>query len=134
MGFLAHIKRLIAQFTGTTCTVQSNVGDAQLGREVSTCVFRVFQEALTNITRHAEAKHVDVRLDRRGGSLALEVRDDGKGIARESLRDPRSLGLLGIRERARRLGGNATIAAAASGGTIVSLTIPLAEAGAGSAT
>ncbi len=120
--------------TGTTCTVQSNVGDAQLGREVSTCVFRVFQEALTNITRHAEAKHVDVRLDRRGGSLVLEVRDDGKGIARESLQDPRSLGLLGIRERARRLGGNATIAAAPSGGTIVSLTIPLADAGAGSAT
>ncbi len=123
-----------AKRTGTSCTLQSNVGDAQLGRDVSTCVFRVFQEALTNIARHAEAKHVDVQLERREGLLHLEVRDDGRGIAREELLNPSSLGLLGVRERARRLGGTATIAAAPNGGTVVSLTIPLAEGSAVRAT
>lgn len=110
--------------TGTTCAIHSNVGEAHFDRNLSTAVFRIFQEALTNVTRHAEAKNVDVSLERRGAWLYLVVQDDGKGITREASHRPKALGLLGMRERARRLGGSATIDAADPRGTRVSLAVP----------
>ena len=120
--------------TGIACAVESNLDDAKVERNLSTAVFRIFQEALTNITRHAEATHVDVRLVRKDGWLSLTVIDDGKGIAPEDAQSPRSIGLLGIRERARRLGGTASVQRAAkpASGTIVSLSLPLDGPGAGS--
>jgi PAS domain S-box-containing protein len=131
LGLLAAIEwegERFEQRTGMTCALRSNLGDARLDRELSTAVFRIFQEALTNVARHAEAKHVDVTLERRGGSLVLEVRDDGKGILPEALHNPRSLGLLGIRERARRLGGAIAIGAGDPSGTTLMLILPLAAA------
>jgi signal transduction histidine kinase len=73
---------------------------------------------------------VVVRVDVRADVLSLEVVDDGVGISPDSARNPRSLGLLGIRERARRLGGTATIGPVEPGGTRVALTIPLRREGA----
>jgi signal transduction histidine kinase len=90
-------------------------------------VFRVFQEALTNVARHAEAKRVDATLSREDGWLELVVRDDGRGISREAATSPRSLGLLGIRERARTLRGTVAIAAGENGGTTLTLRVPLAH-------
>jgi PAS domain S-box-containing protein len=113
--------------TGLTCVVRTNVSDDHpFDRALSTAVFRIFQEALTNVVRHAEASAVDVHLETDGPWLRLEVSDDGKGIAADAM-NPGSLGLLGIRERARRLGGTAKVSAAPSGGTIVSMRVPLSE-------
>jgi PAS domain S-box-containing protein len=128
LGLLAAIEWQAQEFekrTGTACVVESDMEDAHLARDLSTAVFRIFQEALTNVARHAEATRVDVRLCRKDGKARLEVTDDGIGISPESQRSPGSLGLLGIRERARRLGGTATIVSAASGGTVVSLEVPM---------
>ncbi len=127
LGLLAAIEWQAQEFeqrTGTLSTVESNLGDAQLPRDVSTALFRIFQEALTNVARHAEAEEVTVRLWLEGDELCLEVRDDGRGITHAQAGNPRSLGLLGIRERARRLGGGATVLAAPSGGTVVSVHVP----------
>jgi signal transduction histidine kinase len=126
LGLLAAIEWQAQEFeerTGTLCTIESNVEDAALAREVSTALFRIFQEALTNVARHAGAEHVGVRLWLEGDDLRLEVRDDGRGITQAQAGNPRSLGLLGIRERARRLGGGATIAVGPSGGTIVAVHV-----------
>jgi PAS domain S-box-containing protein len=112
--------------TQIVCVVQSGLADEEkLDRAVTTAVFRVFQEALTNVVRHAAAKRVDVRIEESDGSLTLRVCDDGRGITTEQVQDPRSLGLLGMRERARRLGGDATFARAEPSGTVVTVRVPL---------
>jgi signal transduction histidine kinase len=132
LGLLAAVEWQAQEFerrTATTCQVSSNLGDARLSAAVSTTVFRIFQEALTNIARHADAAAVDVRLDREGDWLSLEVRDDGKGIPPEALDSADSLGLLSITERARRLGGDAKVEPAAPKGTRVSLRVPLDPGG-----
>jgi PAS domain S-box-containing protein len=133
LGLLAAIEWQGQEFekrTGATCAIESNVGEMQLERNLCTAVFRIFQEALTNIARHAEASHVDVRLEHREGWLHLDVHDDGKGISAEALHDPRSLGLLGMSERARRLGGTAHVIGEPGKGTTVSLAVPLTLPGA----
>src|SRR5262249_15180519 len=113
------------QRTGTTCTIHSNVGDVRFDRALSTAVFRIFQEALTNIARHAHAKHVEVRFEKNDDELRLQIKDDGTGITTEALRNPMSLGLLGMRERARRLGGTATMSGEPGKGSLVQLSLPL---------
>lgn len=128
LGLLAAIEWQGQEFekrTGATCAIASNLDDAPLERGLSTAIFRIFQEALTNVARHAQATHVDVRLHRSDRTLSLEVHDDGAGISPEAALDPKSLGLLGIRERARRLGGTASVKRAAGGGTNVTVEVPL---------
>jgi PAS domain S-box-containing protein len=113
-----------AERTGIACEVVADVEDAPLPREVSTALFRIFQEALTNVARHAEAKHVDIHLELAGEVARMEITDDGKGISATALADRRSLGLLGIRERARRLGGTASIERGEDHGTVVVIEVP----------
>lgn len=128
LGLIAALEWQAQEFekrTGTMCTIRTTMKDARLDRNLSTAVFRIFQEALTNVARHAQATHIDVRLAGDGDSLRLDVEDDGKGIPSEAVHSPGSLGLLGIRERARRLGGKATVRRAGSSGTLVSLVLPL---------
>jgi len=128
LGLLAAIEWQSQEFeqrTGTTCIVQSNLGSVQLDRNVSTALFRIFQEALTNVARHAQASHVDVRLDQTDGCVRLVVHDDGVGIAREALARPTSLGLLGMHERARHMGGTLGVSGeAGGGGTLVVVELP----------
>ena len=127
LGLVAAIEWQAAEFesrTGTSCVVRCDEPDTPLNRDASTQLFRVFQEALTNVTRHADAKHVDVCLQISGDWVVLEVRDDGKGIAPSAARGPKSLGLLGVRERARRLGGTVSVEPGASSGTVLSLRVP----------
>src|SRR6185436_6289452 len=112
--------------TGIRCSLVSNFDDAGLDRDLATAVFRIVQEALTNVARHAEARNVSVTLERRREALEVDVRDDGKGIRPEEITSPASLGLLGLRERARRFGGTVAVGAGSPRGTQVLLTVPLA--------
>ena len=88
-------------------------------------VFRIFQEAMTNVARHAKATRVDIRLRLNAGQLLLSVADNGLGISPPDLRRPRALGLLGVRERALLLGGKVEIEGSEGGGTSVRLSVPL---------
>ncbi len=127
LGLVAAIEWQAEDFeerTGTPCVVRSSVGEAAIPRPLATAVFRIFQESLTNVSRHARAEHVDVRIDVDGRDVTLEVRDDGVGISSDAATSPKSLGLLGIRERAHRFGGTVTISPAAPHGTIVALRVP----------
>jgi PAS domain S-box-containing protein len=104
--------------------IASHVGDLQLERSLATTVFRIFQEALTNVVRHANATRIDVKLWLDHGNLRLEIADDGIGVPEIAPRTS-SLGLLGMRERARRVGGECTIRRREPHGTIVALSVPL---------
>ncbi len=131
-GLLAAFEWQVQDFserTGIACELTSNLGLAKLDRDTSTALFRVLQEALTNVARHANATHVDVKLELYsredgGDELRLEVRDDGRGVTPEHANGSQSLGLLGVRERARRLGGFAVIAGEPGKGTLVRVSIP----------
>jgi len=113
--------------TGIDCRFESTLNGDWSDLERATPIFRILQQALTNVARHARARHVEVRLQAGSDGLHLEVLDDGAGIDPARIADSRSFGLLGMRERARALGGNCVIAPRPEGGTRVSATIPLAE-------
>jgi signal transduction histidine kinase len=90
-------------------------------------MFRIFQETLTNVARHSNASEVGVRLAKDNGDLTLEVHDNGRGIRQEQLAGSRSLGILGMRERAALLGGELVIIGAPENGTTVRVRIPEAR-------
>lgn len=110
--------------TGIRCRVRSE-GEVELEREQATAVFRILQEALTNVARHAEARTVEIELRAVDGTFRLRVADDGKGIAERKANDPRSLGILGMRERATFLGGEVQVFRNNGSGTVVNLSVPL---------
>jgi signal transduction histidine kinase len=128
VGLDAALAWQAEEFTRRTkiaCTLHSGLSDDDhIPRAIATAVFRVFQEALTNVIRHAGATHVDVRIEEASTGLIMTVSDDGEGIAPDKLENPRSLGLLGMRERARRLGGTVTIERRKPHGTTVTLELP----------
>lgn len=96
-----------------------------------TALYRILLEALTNVTRHAHASAVDIRLRVDGNQVVMEVRDNGRGIVDVDISKMRTMGLLGMRERALNVGGDVRISAARDGGTVVVVTLPFdgAEAG-----
>ncbi|AJE02691.1 ATP-binding protein [Geobacter pickeringii] len=98
-------------------------------RDVATTVFRIFQGALTNVIRHAGATCVDVSLEERNRRIVLVVTDNGRGITPEQMRDGRSLGITGMRERAYALRGRVRICRAPGGGTTVIAHIPTGSQG-----
>jgi two-component system, NarL family, invasion response regulator UvrY len=114
----------IEQRTDLTCTLQKPTQESALDQARATAVFRIFQEAVTNIVRHAEASHIAVRLVQHANAVLLEVADNGKGIARRQITDRNSLGILGMRERARLWGGYVTINSTPDVGTTVTIWIP----------
>lgn len=138
-GIVAAIEWEAGEFSkrlGIPCDVACAQQDIDLEQDIAVAVFRIFLEALTNITKHACALRVWVRLEEAQGRLELEVRDDGCGIAPEDTAKPDSFGLRGMVERASLLGGKLTISGERKGdrqgkkGTTVHLSVPLArEAG-----
>jgi PAS domain S-box-containing protein len=98
-----------------------------LKKEIATEAFRIFQEALTNIGRHALAQKVTVSLHHAGNRFSMEVRDDGRGITEKEMRDPKSIGLTGMRERAYAMGGTLTITGSPGKGTTITVSVPLKE-------
>jgi signal transduction histidine kinase len=101
--------------------------DIAVDPERATAIFRILQETLTNVARHADASQVEVRLAKEDGDLTLEVHDNGKGIPEDKLSNGESLGILGMRERALLLGGEIIISGAPGQGTIVRVRIPEAR-------
>jgi PAS domain S-box-containing protein len=127
LGLRAAVEWQAEEFqkrTGMKVTVSADMTDLQLDRDLSTNMFRIFQEALTNIARHSAAAVVDVTLKLERGQLRLEIGDDGIGMPEIAPRGS-SLGLLGMRERARRLGGDCVVRRRQPRGTIVAVTVPL---------
>ncbi|WP_082583929.1 PAS domain-containing sensor histidine kinase [Noviherbaspirillum sp. Root189] len=110
---------------GIHCTFLSSKKEIALHPDQATALFRIFQEALTNIGKHAAATQVSVRLTRTNRSVRLEVVDNGKGIDATDRMKPKSFGIRGMVERASALGGQLSVSNAANGGTEVSLRIPL---------
>jgi len=111
--------------TGIKCDVKGQVRELHLGQDLSTTLFRIFQETLTNIIRHAGATQVTVNLKEALGRIIMEVKDDGKGISEAEISNPRSMGLLGMRERAALLRGDLRIGPLPAGkGTQVTVSIP----------
>jgi signal transduction histidine kinase len=111
--------------TGIRCKVELPKEELVMDLERSTAIFRIFQEVMTNVVRHAKATRVDIKLRLEGDNLVMNVVDNGAGISQSDLRSSRSLGLLGIRERATILGGIVEIEGIARKGTSVALTVPL---------
>ena len=127
VGLVAAIEWQAQQFeerTGTPCVIRSNAAQTAIDRHVSTMAYRIFQEALTNVVRHARATRVEVRVDVTSEALLLEVADDGVGISREAAGSRKALGLAGMRERAQRHGGSVTIGPNVQRGTLLSLRVP----------
>jgi PAS domain S-box-containing protein len=127
LGLEAAIEWYVREFekrTGIACRFHSDFGAAPIDSERATAVFRILQEALTNVARHSGSTRVEIRLIADMDRLRLEIEDDGRGIPEERLEVVGSLGLLGMRERARSLGGDLSIGRASPSGTVITLTIP----------
>ncbi len=127
LGLIAAIEWQAQDFqkrTAITCAFISEEEDLHIDPERATAVFRICQEALTNVARHAHATEVTIRLEGRTGSLMLMVRDNGRGIPEEKVSDTQSLGLIGMRERAKLFGGDVSIKGCPGKGTTVMLHLP----------
>ena len=127
MGLVAALEWAAEDFqtrTGTKCQISLPDADVPLEPERATALFRIFQETLTNVARHAEATEVHARLAKENGTLILEVRDNGKGMSEEQLAGKSSLGILGMRERVLLLGGTLNISSTLGEGTTVRVLIP----------
>jgi signal transduction histidine kinase len=109
--------------TGIICYCEWSVGTIELNKEQSTAVFRIFQEALTNILHHAEATRVDITLKEEADEFVLKVSDNGRGIAEGDKSRPQSLGILGMQERAYLIGGDFDITGVAGQGTVVTVRV-----------
>lgn len=113
------------QETGIETDLFVNVSDLDLGEKKETAVFRIIQEALSNVARHSNARHVVVNLSRNDQQLSVEISDDGIGIQETDFYSPQSCGLLGMRERAIALGGDVDIKSGATRGTHLNARIPV---------
>jgi len=128
LGIAAALEWQAGEFqkrTSIRCSLRVEPEDVAVDREVATAVFRVFQEALTNIVRHAGASRVSTTFKRERDGLVLRVRDNGRGIGMEQIASSTAYGLIGMRERAYFIGGELEIKRVRSGGTEVLLRAPL---------
>ena len=130
LGLFAAIEwqaRDFEQRTGIeTCALVPDA-DPPLARDSSTALFRIVQESLTNVARHARATQVQIELTPEREMLWLRIRDNGCGITEAHLSDPRSVGIVGMRERAALLGGRCQIGRLPGGGTVVEAWLPVKE-------
>jgi len=111
---------------GIPCALLADEAELRLDDFASTAIFRIVQEALTNIARHAEASSVTMNLFRLNGDLLVTIRDDGVGIRPEDMEKAASLGLIGMRERVWGMRGEISISAESPSGTRIDIVLPLA--------
>ena len=127
-GAVAAVRWLVRDFSDRSrieCVTDIMPGELELDDDRKTNVFRILQEALTNVARHAEASRVEIALKTKSEHLLLTVTDNGRGISEDQATSDRSIGLVGMRERAGGLGGRVVIHQNPTGGTIVEARIPL---------
>jgi PAS domain S-box-containing protein len=130
LGLIAAIEWLVGSFrdrTGLPCelTIDPVIRETAFVSELATTVFRSAQELLTNVMRHAQASTVSVLLTARDGQLTLTIHDDGRGIQPQEWEGGRSLGLRGLHERVKLMGGTVSIIGSPESGTEVSLSLPM---------
>ena len=126
-GLVPAIERLldtVAERSGLTVDVQSQLGERRLSAEAETVLYRIVQEALTNVLKHAAARSVTVRLDHSGNGVTLVVQDDGTGFDPDDTRDG-GVGLIGMRERVALVGGRLSIESAEGAGTMLTAEVPI---------
>lgn len=130
LGLAAAIEWQAKEFEsrfGIACTLHIPDEYLPVTSEIATAAFRIFQETLTNVARHAHASSVSVGLVERDNELRLDVTDNGVGLSGDALERPQSFGIMGMRERAQLVGGKLNILSVPKGGTTVHVTIPLPE-------
>src|SRR6516162_9318264 len=128
LGLAAAIELQARDFearSSVSCVIRVLEEDLRLSRDQSTALFRIFQESLTNVARHAQATKVWVNLSEKEDAVVLEVEDDGVGFSPERIAERRSLGLLGMRERVAAFGGEIEFAGVRGQGTAVVVRIPV---------
>jgi signal transduction histidine kinase len=128
LGLTAAIEEELREWhdrTGVEYELVSLPENFTLDAERSTAIFRILQEALTNVARHTDATRVEVALTNKDGYVYLKISDNGNGISDRQVYNPKSLGLIGMRERALQWGGKFEIRRAPTGGTSIELVIPL---------
>jgi signal transduction histidine kinase len=126
-GLVAAVDRLARSFadqTGLAVEFEAQLGNERLPGEVETALYRLVQEALTNVTKHARATQVTILLTRRDGGVAAVVEDDGRGFDADITR-PEGLGLVGMRERVALVGGRLSVESGDGGGTTLAVEVPL---------
>jgi PAS domain S-box-containing protein len=130
LGLAAAIEWQAEEFqqrTGIRCNIIIEPKDITFDKDRNTAIFRILQETLTNIARHADASEVNLSLKQRDGQLELKVRDNGTGITEDQISNPKSFGLIGIRERIKIFGGNNIIKGTPGKGTVMTVKIPLRD-------
>jgi signal transduction histidine kinase len=130
LGVVAAIRAYLQDFSrrvNVPCVLTTDLFEVTLADDRAIALFRILQEALTNVVRHAAAGRIDVALRADSAMVHLTVHDDGRGIPAEETRDPRALGLVGMRDRARLFGGDVAVSGRPGKGTTVTAFVPLAE-------
>ena len=127
-GLVAAIEWQLREFqtrSGITCELRTGLEEVALDRDGATAIFRVFQETLTNVARHAQATQVRVALYEQPGGLVLQVSDNGRGFTPAEQGQAKTFGLVGMRERVRMLAGQLDILGAEGGGATIRLLVPM---------
>ncbi len=130
LGLVAAIDWQSKEFekhTGTSCTLNTELEELFLDTKRATALFRIFQETLTNVARHAKATRVQVYLEKTNHQVTLRVMDNGIGISTEKIEASNSYGLIGMRERVHQLDGQINIEGSVDKGTRISVAIPLPQ-------
>ena len=127
LGLVPAIEWLVQNFTqrsGVACKLVA-CDNIDLAEPYATAAFRIVQEALANVAKHANAAQVEVQIERTGDGLALSIQDDGSGFSEDAPRKPNSLGLMGLRERAHLLKGFVKITTQPGAGARVQVRFPV---------
>lgn len=133
LGLIPALQAYLTDFTtrsGVLCKLSACAGIEQLGLDRRTVLFRVAQEALGNIDRHAQASHVDLDIRKTPGGFLMTIHDDGRSFQVDKVGRPRGgkrLGLIGMRERLEMIGGSFAVGSAAGKGTTITAQVPAAK-------
>jgi two-component system sensor histidine kinase UhpB len=113
--------------TGITCVLLFDDSDLKINSDCATALFRIFQEALTNVARHSQATRVEIDLKEGKDTVRLTIIDNGRGISDDEIHSPKSLGIIGMRERLRPFNGKLRMKGQPQKGTTTVITIPKKE-------
>jgi len=130
LGLLPAVEWLVENFTqrtGVPCELAVSTSDLRLNKANSTAVFRIVQESLANVAKHARASRAEVSIEQNGSGVTISVRDDGLGFSPQDPRKPNSFGLVGLRERAYLLGGEVAFISAPGRGTNIEVRLPVSS-------